>query len=367
MQVFPILFKTTSSGRKQSWQIFVRNNSYWTETAMVGGKLIKSSPTLCEGKNIGRANSTNEFEQAFCEASAKWRKKKEEGFAELGETPKSYFKPMLALKYSDFKDELGFPCFCQPKLNGIRCILKQDGMWTRKGKPIVSCPHIFRQAKPLLEKHPYVILDGELYNHELKSDFEQITSLVRKTKPTPADLKETEAIIQYHVYDLPSYDKRFGRRSLMLAYLIKETGILPSIVTVDTIRVSNGKCLHQFHLDCLKKGYEGSMVRVDDFYQMDKRSPFLLKRKEFQDAEFPIVDICEGKGNRAGMAGYMVLRLPNGDTFHSNIKSKHSKLKFLLENRKRFIGKKATCKFFQKTAKGVPLFPFVIDIDRKDL
>jgi DNA ligase 1 len=47
-----------------------------------------------------------------------------------------------------------------------------------------------------------VILDGELYNHDLKNDFEKIISLVRKTKPTEEDRLESTQMVQFHCYDI---------------------------------------------------------------------------------------------------------------------------------------------------------------------
>ena len=41
---------------------------------------------------------------------------------------------------------------------------------------------------PFFEKHPGAILDGEFYNHEFKNDFNEIVSLVKKSKPSEQDV-----------------------------------------------------------------------------------------------------------------------------------------------------------------------------------
>lgn len=71
-------------------------------------------------------------------------------------------------------------------------------------------------------------------------------------------------------------------------------------------------------------------------------------------------------GNRAGTAGYMILRLPDERTFKSNIKGPYSLLTKIWLNRKNYIGKSATCKYFNLTPDGVPRFGYVIDVARED-
>jgi DNA ligase-1 len=108
----------------------------------------------------------------------------------------------------------------------------------------------------------------------------------------------------------------------------------------------------------LQDGYEGQMVRVDAPYEY-KRSDALLKRKEFQDAEYRIVEICEGNGNKSGMAGYAILERTDGKTFRSNIKGNHDFLKQLLSDAKSLKGTYATCTFFNLTPDGIPRFPYL--------
>jgi ATP-dependent DNA ligase len=68
------------------------------------------------------------------------------------------------------------------------------------------------------------------------------------------------------------------------------------------------------YANCLEEGYEGQMVRLDGPYEQ-KRSKLLLKRKEFQDAEYDLVRVDEGLGNWAGYGKKAVLRLPDGREF----------------------------------------------------
>ena len=96
-------------------------------------------------------------------------------------------KPMLA--YSVGKKEINWDelVFIQPKLDGVRCIFTKDGAYSRAGNTFKNLEHIEKYLKGFFYAYPDAILDGELYNHALKKDFEKIISLVRKTKPTDHD------------------------------------------------------------------------------------------------------------------------------------------------------------------------------------
>ena len=79
-------------------------------------------------------------------------------------------------------------------------------MHTRGGKPINSCPHIWESVKHIIEANPNVVLDGELYNHELKSNFSQRLFFGKKSKNVdPEEIKESAELVEIHIYDM--FDK----------------------------------------------------------------------------------------------------------------------------------------------------------------
>ena len=120
------------------------------------------------------------------------------------------------------------------------------------------------------------------------------------------------------------------------------------------------KGLDECYNEYLRDGFEGQMVRRDMPYEQ-KRSTFLLKRKEFMDAEYKVVDIEEGNGNRGGTAKHLVLVDPKSyQQFHSNIKGNFEYLAEILNNKDDYIGKMATIKFFEYTPDGIPRFPYAI-------
>ena len=265
-----------------------------------------------------------------------------------------YFKPMLAHDYLDYKDKVKFPIYTQPKLDGIRCIIREDGMWSRNGKQIISAPHIYEALKPWFEQNPDLILDGELYANKDVADFNTIISCVRKTKPTAADL-ETSKKIQYWVYDIPSVDGTFIERFEEL----RDFNLPDCCVKVQTDQVDNLNDLHAYYFDYVSAGYEGQILRTDSLYE-NKRSKSLLKHKSFVDAEFTILGVIEGKGNLTGKVGKLQFEI-NGKPFESAVNGDWEYLAELLK-RNDLIGKQATVKYFELTEDGIPRFPKVIAI-----
>jgi DNA ligase-1 len=132
------------------------------------------------------------------------------------------------------------------------------------------------------------------------------------------------------------------------------------IHVVPTFEAEDKEHLDDYYGKYLDDGFEGQMIRATESPYENKRSKNLLKRKEFIDEEFEVIDIEEGAGNRTGTAKHLVCKNKDGKTFHSNIKGPFDYLEEILKNKKDYIGKLATIKFFQYTPDGVPRFPYAI-------
>ena len=361
------IYKKTKTGATQEWTIEIVGNKYRTHSGQVGGVITTNEWTICYGKNVGRANETTDKEQTMAEAVAKRTKKLESGYFEnikhINKT--QYFEPMLASKWEDSKDKITYPIFSQPKLDGIRCIVTKDGMFSRNGKPIISAPHIFESLKPLFEVMPDLIFDGELYADKFANDFNKIVSLVKKTKPTDADLKESKKNIQYWIYDLPNDSLTFGDRCDRLHELFENYNIFNKhCVEVETHICNDEDDVMGLYEGYVEKGFEGQMLRTNGKYE-NKRSKFLMKHKSFIDEEYTIIDVCEGEGNKTNMVGYMTFETADGKPFKSNVKATFEESEEMFRNRKQLIGKQATIKYFNLTPDGIPRFPYVINIDRE--
>jgi DNA ligase-1 len=356
------LYKRAVNGKINEHTIEIENNCFRTISGYTDGVKTTSEWTCCSGKNTGKKNATTPEQQALAEAKAMWTKKLELGSYESIDdidTPK-FFNPMLAHKFEDHKDKIEYPVYSQPKLDGIRCIVRADGMWSRNGKKIISAPHIFESLKPLFESNPDLIFDGELYADKFANDFNAICSLVKKTKPTSNDLAKSKESIQYHIYDLPSCSGTFTQRNKALI----DIGVPRGCVIVTTDKVNNENELMGCYSAYVGWGYEGQMIRLDKEYE-SKRSKSLLKHKSFIDEEYTILDVVEGEGNKTGMVGSFIFKSKTGHIFNSSPKFNWEECKAMWNNKNELIGKSATVKYFNLTPDGVPRFPYVIKIDRE--
>jgi len=282
-------------------------------------------------------------------------------------------KPMLAYPVSDKPIDYSKKVFIQPKLDGVRCVIQSENVvfydngnkidaeavvaYSRTGKQWKNIDHILEELVPFFEKHPNVILDGELYNHDLKDDFEKIISLVRKQKPTPEDRSEAESLVQFHCYDIVNPTMKFEDRIEFVASNVPNNNCVTHVLTMVVPTESQAKVMHDVNLD---NGYEGSILRLNDFYQ-NKRSHSLRKFKDFSDAEATIIDFVEGKGKRKGTLGKFIMRDADGIEFGCPPGKgyNYKDLSNLLHRAKHYVGATATFTFFERTKAGSyrhPLF-----------
>ena len=278
-------------------------------------------------------------------------------------------KPMLAYPVSDKPINYDDKVFMQPKLDGVRCVIQYEGggipkAYSRTGKEWKNIDHILFNLSPWFALNPNVILDGELYNHDLKDDFEKIISLVRKQKPTDLDALESADMVQFHCYDIIDETKTFEERSEFIAQTVPRNHCVKHVPTMLVPTESQGKVNHARNLD---SGYEGSILRTNDVYQC-KRSHSLRKFKDFSDAEATIIDFVEGKGKRKGTLGKFVMRDADGIEFGCPPGKgyNYKDLSNLLHRAKHYIGATATFTYFERTTNGSyrhPLFKCIRDYE----
>lgn len=358
---YPWLYKRGSKGEVRVWRLEVGSDGTRGAHRSVSGikdkTLVTSSWNFCEGKNVGKKNGTTSIEQAISEAdSAYVIRTQREYFRDEADIDRIPFtEPMLAHSWDKARPkDISAGVYAQPKLDGIRCIARADGLWTRSGKRITALPFLEEALAPLFADYD-LILDGELYSHDLKDDFNTITSVVRKARPSQAEIDLARDVIQYHVYDLPSDPCTFRDRYLALSTLV--AGI-PYVNLVPTVRVDDPVFLDELYAAWVGDGYEGQMVRLDERYEF-KRSKFLLKRKEFVTEEFEVVDVVEGKGNWAGAVKCLVVKLPDGRLNDATPRGSQEVLRAMHETGERPTW--ATVRYFGKTPDGKLRFPIAVD------
>jgi ATP-dependent DNA ligase len=273
-------------------------------------------------------------------------------------------KPMLAHKFDinrvDYTQPEGY--YIQPKLDGIRCVFTANGAWSRNDKKFMNLKHIEMALKPFFEQQPDVVLDGELYNHKLKHDFEKIVSLVRKQKPTEEDRRNAQHLIQFHVYDYFSMDSHYENYQTRMHNLNVADFYGPCIKHVPSYRVRKHEEALNMHCDAfLSNGYEGSILRDGSALYKHGRSYGLMKFKDFSDTEATIVGYEIGKGKRTGTLGKFLMMDDDGNKFGCPPGKgyNYKDLKNMLENIQDYIGQRATFTYFQRTNAGSyrhPLF-----------
>jgi DNA ligase-1 len=268
------------------------------------------------------------------------------------------FKVMLAHPVG--KKEFDKDSFIQPKLDGVRCYITKNGAFSRNHKRFMNAQHILDELVPLFTKYPNVVLDGELYNHEYKDNFNKIISLVRKQAPSDAERNEAKAI-QFHNYDIfmpDTPDNSFEYRNESIKNLHKEF-TLQYCKTVETYQVQNDVTARlMYYQFTTKQGYEGAILRNNKPYEQ-KRSYNLQKYKEFHDTEATIIGWVEGQGKRTGTIGKFLARDANGIEFGMPVMDKMPVLTKMYDIAEWYIGKTATFTYFQRTPSGSyrhPLF-----------
>jgi ATP-dependent DNA ligase len=287
--------------------------------------------------------------------------------------------PMLAQKWEDHVRKIGdgkrqpFQSVAiQPKLDGLRCITTNTTMTTRRAEQITSCPHI---TELLSHLSPEDKLDGELYIPS--TDLQTIQSYVRRQRP-----HRLSTLIQYHVFDyidlsIP-FTERYNRLASIVDYLteihndlirsIREIPeklrqkqyvadecpikLVPTLTIENSCQSEQAKHLIKQHFKAFtKQGYEGCIIRnPQSLYELNYRSPDLLKYKQYQDDEFEIIDVSEGYGK----TGIFVCKTEDGNIFEATPAWTAERKRYLLRNKEKYIGRFVTVQF-EKYYKGTPL------------
>jgi len=370
------LYKQDSKGNIRVWYITVDDNAgTYTVTHGINDGKLQTTTVKVKPKNVGRSNETSVAEQARFEADSLWHKQLDKGYSitissfvgcvmnlksMITNQPKLYL-PMLAKSFSEHSNKIKYPCYYQPKLDGIRCLSYIDinncvTLRSRKQKEFLRIEHIEIAVAPLLQT-TNLVLDGELYSKSLS--FQEITSIVKQVKKAHKDVEKLE----YHIYDcyfLDRPDMNYADRQKFLHSLLQKTS--KPIVQVHTGMVTCEDGVYDAHASMVKLGYEGIMLRnTDGPYEQDRRSPNLQKLKSFIDAEFEIIGGTTGKGKFEGMCVFKC-RTQDGNEFDVMPEGSAAQRRQYLDDLPLLIGKMLTVRYFEITKDGVPRFPVGVSI-----
>lgn len=368
------IYSKDSKGVLRFWQYEVAGHQWRGISGQVGGAETASGWTTCEPKSKPTAE-----EQALFEAQAEEKKKLERKYRRTVDDLEKgdiFIQPMLAHGVDDY--DMALPYLAQPKLDGFRCVMVEGEATTRQGKKYVTVNHILEALQPVFEKYPDLTLDGELYNHDYKADFNTLSSLIRKDfkldkKALKAGITEEQQraalaekqreAIQYHVYDIIDPSMAGEDRIDMLERIFGDEFQIDFVQVVETVEVTSNEGGERLYEEWLEHGYEGLMKRNPfALYQIGKRSKDLLKWKDFETKEFKLLRIEEGNGNWAGLAKRVVVELEDGTENEAGIRGNMARAKELLDNREHYEGGEVTIRFMsQRTPDGKLRAPVAID------
>lgn len=400
-QVNSTLYALNKDGSYQEWRVMVDENagSVIVEYGKLGGKKM-NKVTFCSPKNVGRSNETTANEQAMLEANSKWEKQFRLGYRESKESlqTEDNFSPMLAHDAIKRSKDIEYPCYVQPKLDGVRCIVTFDvegnPVFNSRGNKVYPVQGaIVQQIKELREHTGFDKFDGELYIHGLslqkivslvkkwrsKEEIEQeinkeYLTEVKKWKKNPEAYEEpvrdelkyggySSDDLYFYIFDIPVNNESpwFYKEKTdccRLADLVSvsdsvETELeLPKIRMVGGQFVDNEENVKRLIGVFMQKGFEGVIIRNSKgVYEYGQRSVDLQKWKLFQDGEAKVIDSVEDKNGE----GVLLCEEKDGTRFSCKMKGTHSERsqeKMIL-----LIGNFINFTFQSRTDDGVPQFP----------
>jgi len=396
IETLPTLYGVEKNGKIKTWcaSIYLKGADKKTSPAYAiiqhgqqEGKKQTTQRDYTEGKNIGKKNETTPLQQCITETKKKWLDKLyQESYQETSvattapTTAKKYF-PMLAQSFAPDskttkKNPIVFPCYVQPKLDGLRCVIYRDPVTgeirrqSRTGTYFDTMTHIADSLAPLFAKYPTAVLDGELYTTEMP--FEELAGLIKRKILDDADHEKLNTI-EYHIYDVidetptATYEVRHNTIKRMFASLAASTAssphaLPPYIRLVHTVEAKTPADFKSNFAKFIEEGYEGIMLRnKEGKYRCNYRSHDLQKYKEFMEDEFKIVGFTQGDGRDKGTVIW-ICHTKEWKEFSVRPRGTIAARTFLYNNGDKYIGKMLTVIYQELTEEGKPRFPVGKDV-----
>lgn len=405
---FDTLFAVSKTGRILVVYIEVQqstNSSYiFVHSSIYNGKIKTNKTIVSKGKNIGKSNATTHFEQAILEAESKFNKKKKEGYKTLFDlklTDKeggwfgneiNYFdrenflkdaigkyntdhnnrlKPMLASKQHR---KMKYPAYCQPKLNGVRCLaFYEEGkfrLFSREGEEykvahilddlnhfgedalkvwhVLNNTAITGIADKSLAPDRLVFLDGEIYEHG--KPLQDIVHCVKTPNLETPNLS-------YYIYDIGTIaipqEKRYTYLET-LSKIYKDNKSLNFVYPHMTKQVNNLSEGLDMRDRFINNGYEGAIIRSTNAnYEFSFRSKDLMKLKKDVSAEFEVIGVSL-KDDRPAHDFVWVCKTPKGLNFEVKPHGTEKERTSYYNNYEEYIGKSLQLSFFEYTKDKIP-------------
>ena len=327
------------------------------------------------------------------------------------------FRPMLLHRWKNFQHSTPQSVFIQPKLRGFRCLASSSWLQSRTGERFYL-PHLQQALSGL---SPEIVLDGELYCHGMTE--QSISSHVKRPMnphpdsyrisffvfdiveesltyaerwealqelfnsqplPPPSSSPYLEALSQYYLLGSATTSPIRPHPAPMSPAPTPPTTppttptptpptcqmhpsatephltSVPGVYLLATLPIVQAEVDEHFNY-YLAQSYEGAVIRNPySHYQIDTRSPGVLKYKPLEKINVKIMDVipCD----RAPRTGKLVLQNPRGGVFICQYKAQQHKKEYLLRNRTAYIGKLCAVEFEDFSDENKPLKPVGVHI-----
>lgn len=375
---FPTLYKIAQTGKLQQWWIRfdIDRQGMIMTYGYVDGIQTETAPhivTLVQ-------SSRNLHQQALLKMRKKDElKRRKDLYHTIDEPPADAGNAMSSQVWDPVKTKLYYPVFVQPKLDGVRCLSRQENgsihYRTRQNK---EYPHLAVQfdeeLSVLFAKFPFnVELDGELYIHG--KPFQHISGIIRRvTPPYHPELH----LVTYCIFGFKSHnpipsEMRYeiltqvfnaARESLQ-----EEGKLMNRIALVPQYEAQNAEQILEYQSTFEAAGYEGVMIYkkgsslptslIGQSYYKSGKSSNLLKRKSFLDEEGIVVGVDgECAGDEAGCA-MLHVQDKRGNVVRMKPMATQDERRIWVQNPSLVLGKVVNFKFQELSVEGIPRFPNV--------
>ena len=360
----PTLYKKQKTGKISEWTVEVETGEdgfpvIVRTSGFTDGKKTVTKKVVKKGTNKGKANEKTPLEQAESMAQSMWNKQKDDNYFEslddATDETKIALYPMLAQPYEE--ERAKFPCIVQPKFNGVRCTqyrhIDDYRMLSRKGKEFTTIDFMKKEIDSIFG--PYSP-DGEIYIHQVP--LQDIISRLKREQTITQELR-------FVVYDLAIPNMIYNERRKLLEKLFREykerMGASKYIRLSPVSFATEAKDIEHLHQYYVELGYEGVIVRNPlAEYHFNERSYDLMKYKNFQDKEFPIVGFEAERYYDKQKDEYKDIVIwhclaDNGKKFNVRPVGSVEKKAFLYKKGNEYLGKKLTVKYLELSNEGIPI------------
>lgn len=404
-------------GKILEWKIKVETvdrkvNIFVAYGELDGAKTITYDNNI-KGKNIGKANETNPYEQAHLEAKSKINNKLKEGYKsykELCESNEELLYSGISLynfldkllpeyntdvngneipmncqqyyrkkenwvdpkgkvwsdrKYYYFENPyidkeknaliIEFPCYIQPKVNGVRAFIKVVNgkaiIFSKKGLTY-TLPHISEWVEQYLE--PYELEDNEIIlDGELYIHGEPLANIVSAVRAMQLNTQRVKFIWFDLAIQNVTQEERFKKLYDPKIKEIVQADLNSPVELVKTLKIGGDKRVQELTDLFIKEGYEGSICRsLTGLYEFGKRPKTIVKLKRNIEEEFMIIAVVPQEVDPT--MGLFVCKTSQGLEFKVTPKGTEMFKRKVLIDASSFIGKLLTCKFYEYTPTGLP-------------